>query len=133
MICLYPIKVTCNLKLHEITKKASLLYSSDSPSLQVLHYLQHINFTTSQGERVTFDQSGDPPARYELINLQRVTPETMHVSTVGVFDATLPRERQFTMNGMKIVWGGGGHTVHVHIALFSHFWIVSHNTILQNI
>ncbi|XP_018557679.1 LOW QUALITY PROTEIN: extracellular calcium-sensing receptor-like [Lates calcarifer] len=82
---------------------------------QVLHYLQNINFTTNQGERVTFDQNGDPPARYELINIQRVTSGTMHVATVGVFDATLPCERQFIMNGMKIVWGGGSHTVPVSV------------------
>nr|XP_019943678.1 PREDICTED: extracellular calcium-sensing receptor-like [Paralichthys olivaceus] len=82
---------------------------------QVLHYLQNINFTTSQGERVTFDQNGDSPARYELINLQRVTSGTAHVSTVGVFDAILPGERQFIMNGMKIVWGGGSYTVPVSV------------------
>ncbi|XP_062242020.1 extracellular calcium-sensing receptor-like [Platichthys flesus] len=82
---------------------------------QVLHYLQNINFTTSQGERVTFDQNGDSPARYELINLQRVTSGTAHVSTVGVFDPTLPGERQFVMNGVKIVWGGGSHTVPVSV------------------
>ncbi|XP_047195433.1 extracellular calcium-sensing receptor [Hippoglossus stenolepis] len=84
-------------------------------SLQVLHYLQNINFTTTQGERVTFDQNGDSPARYELINLQRVTSGTAHVSTVGVFDATLPGERQFVMNGVKIVWGGGSYTVPVSV------------------
>ncbi|XP_053278665.1 extracellular calcium-sensing receptor-like [Pleuronectes platessa] len=82
---------------------------------QVLHYLQNINFTTSQGERVTFNQNGDSPARYELINLQRVTSGTAHVSTVGVFDATLPGERQFVMNGVKIVWGGGSHMVPVSV------------------
>ncbi|XP_059187321.1 extracellular calcium-sensing receptor-like [Centropristis striata] len=82
---------------------------------QVLHYLQNINFLTSQGERVTFDRNGDPPARYELINLQHVTSGTMHVSTVGVFDATLPRDLQFIMNGLKIVWGGGSHTVPVSV------------------
>lgn len=104
-----------------------------NPPSQVLHYLQNVKFTTSQGERVTFDQNGDPPARYELINLQHVTSETMHVATVGVFDATLPQDHQFVMNDVKIVWGGGSYTVHIHIALFSHFWVVSHNAILNNI
>ncbi|XP_030257776.1 extracellular calcium-sensing receptor-like [Sparus aurata] len=82
---------------------------------QVLHYLQNINFTTGQGERVTFDQNGDSPARYELINVQRVTSETMHVATVGIFDVTLPRRRQFIMNGVEIVYGGGSHTVPVSV------------------
>ncbi|XP_051254259.1 extracellular calcium-sensing receptor-like [Dicentrarchus labrax] len=82
---------------------------------QVLHYLQNINFTTSQGERVTFDQNGDSPARYELVNLQHLTSETMLVATVGFFDATLPGERPFIMNGMKIMWGGGSHSVPVSV------------------
>uniref|UniRef100_A0AAQ4QZ61 G-protein coupled receptors family 3 profile domain-containing protein n=1 Tax=Gasterosteus aculeatus aculeatus TaxID=481459 RepID=A0AAQ4QZ61_GASAC len=82
---------------------------------QVLHYLQNINFTTNQGERVTFDQNGDSPARYELVNIQLVTSRTLHVATVGIFDSNLPRERQFTLNDMKIVWGGGSHTVPVSV------------------
>ena len=102
-------------------------------SLQVLHHLQNINFTTGQGERVTFDRNGDSPARYELINVQHVTSETMHVATVGVFDVTLPHGHQFIMNGMEIVWGGGSPMVHIHIALFSHLWLVAHNAILCNI
>ncbi|XP_047449260.1 extracellular calcium-sensing receptor-like [Mugil cephalus] len=82
---------------------------------QVLHYLQNINFTTSGGETVTFDQNGDSAARYELVNLQRVTSGTMHVATVGTFDSARPGERQFIMNSEKIVWGGGGETVPVSV------------------
>lgn len=80
---------------------------------------------------MTFDQNGDSPARYELVNLQHVTSETMHVATVGFYDATLPSDRHFTMSGMKIVWGGGRRMVHIHSALFLHFWVVSHNAILN--
>ncbi|KAK2847369.1 hypothetical protein Q5P01_010368 [Channa striata] len=82
---------------------------------QLLHYLQNIDFTTNEGERVTFDPNGDSPARYELVNLQRVTSGTMHVATVGVFDATLPSDRQITMNGEPIVWVGSSRTVPVSV------------------
>lgn len=82
---------------------------------------------------MTFDQNGDSPARYELVNIQLVTSTTLHVATVGIFDSNLPRERQFTLNDMKIVWGGGSHTVHTHFALLSYLWVVSHNVILYNI
>ncbi|XP_078140395.1 extracellular calcium-sensing receptor-like [Centroberyx gerrardi] len=84
-------------------------------SWQVLHYLQNVNFTTRQGERVFFDKNGDSPAKYELISLQSVTSGTMHVANIGFFDATLPSERQFIMNGMNIVWGGGSNTVPVSV------------------
>lgn len=82
---------------------------------------------------MTFDQNGDSPARYELVNLQRVTAGTVHAAPVGAFDASLPSGRQFTMNGMKIVWGGGSHVVYIHSALFSHFWVISRNAIVCNI
>ncbi|XP_076002289.1 extracellular calcium-sensing receptor-like [Genypterus blacodes] len=82
---------------------------------QVLHYLQNINFTTNQGERVFFDENGGPPARYDLINVQSANSGTMNVATVGFFDATLPHEHQFKMNGVKIVWGGGHHMVPVSV------------------
>lgn len=76
---------------------------------------------------MTFDHNGDSTARYELVNIQHITSGTMHVATVGVFDATLPSDHQFIMNGMKIVWGSD--TVHIHIALFLYFWIASQNSI----
>uniref|UniRef100_A0A3Q3M939 G-protein coupled receptors family 3 profile domain-containing protein n=1 Tax=Mastacembelus armatus TaxID=205130 RepID=A0A3Q3M939_9TELE len=81
---------------------------------QVLYYLQNINFT-SQGERVTFDQNGDIHAKYELINLQNMTLGTMHVATVGVFDATLPLEHQLLMDTTKIIWRGGSQMMPVSV------------------
>lgn len=103
-------------------------------SLQVLQFLQKVNFTTSQGEKVTFDQNGDSPARYELINIQSITSSTMHISTVGMFDATLDHDYQVIINDTDIIWGGGGgRTVHTYISFFAHFWFSSHKVILKNI
>ncbi|KAM4627563.1 uncharacterized protein ACJ7VT_002505 [Polymixia lowei] len=82
---------------------------------QVLHYLQNINFTTRQGETVFFDKNGDPPAKYELINLQRLTSVTINVANIGFYDASLPSGHQFTINGIKPVWGGGSNMVPVSV------------------
>ena len=100
-------------------------------SLQVLHYLQNINFTTKQGEHVSFDENGDSPAIYELINLQSATSGAMQIDKIGVYNSTLPSDNQFTMNGNPIVWGGGSYRVHA--AFFSHFWLVGQNALLHNI
>ncbi|KAM4627560.1 vomeronasal type-2 receptor 1-like [Polymixia lowei] len=71
---------------------------------QVLKHLQSVNFTLESGERVYFDQNGDPAAIYELVNWQRnQAGETMFV-TVGSYDASLPNGKQFTMNGINITW-----------------------------
>uniref|UniRef100_A0A4W6C8Q2 G-protein coupled receptors family 3 profile domain-containing protein n=1 Tax=Lates calcarifer TaxID=8187 RepID=A0A4W6C8Q2_LATCA len=74
---------------------------------QVLQYVSTVNFTTAEGERVYFDNNGDSPARYELVNLQRTNKGTMEGLTVGIYDASLPDSHQFIMNNITVVWGNG--------------------------
>uniref|UniRef100_A0A4W5RQQ5 G-protein coupled receptors family 3 profile domain-containing protein n=1 Tax=Hucho hucho TaxID=62062 RepID=A0A4W5RQQ5_9TELE len=69
---------------------------------QLLHYLQSVNFTTGEGEKVFFDSNGDSPARYELVNLQSATSGTMEVATVGFYGASLTEDHQFTMNNVPV-------------------------------
>uniref|UniRef100_A0A8K9X3M4 Olfactory receptor C family, h1 n=1 Tax=Oncorhynchus mykiss TaxID=8022 RepID=A0A8K9X3M4_ONCMY len=71
---------------------------------QVLRYLRDLNFTMKSGERVYFDENGDPTAIYELVNWQRdQAGETVFV-TVGNYNASLPKGDQFAMNGIQIAW-----------------------------
>ncbi|XP_063763488.1 extracellular calcium-sensing receptor-like [Eleginops maclovinus] len=72
---------------------------------QVLQYLNTVNFTTEEGERVYFDSNGDSPARYELVNLQMSDKGTMEGITVGIYDASLPEGHQFIKNNIPVVWG----------------------------
>ncbi|CAL8362688.1 unnamed protein product [Merluccius merluccius] len=88
---------------------------------QVLHYLQNVNFTTKQGEQVFFDENGDSPAIYELINLQSATSGVMQIAKIGVYNSTFPSDNQFTMNGNPIVWGGGSYRVPVSVCSESCF------------
>ncbi|KAA0714825.1 hypothetical protein E1301_Tti016091 [Triplophysa tibetana] len=69
------------------------------------------------GETVFFDSQGDPPARYELVNLQKVTKGTMEVATIGYYDATQPQGQQFTMNPVNIIWGGGLKSVRASVQI----------------
>ncbi|CDQ88096.1 unnamed protein product [Oncorhynchus mykiss] len=73
---------------------------------QVLRYLRDVNFIMKSGERMYFDENGDPTAIYELVNWQRdQAGETVFV-TVGNYNASLPKGDQFAMNGIQIVWAG---------------------------
>ncbi|XP_026142656.1 extracellular calcium-sensing receptor-like [Carassius auratus] len=80
---------------------------------QVLNSLQSINFTTPGGENVFFDNNGDSPARYELINLQSVNKGKIKVETIGYYDASLPKGQRFSMNNVQVVWREGSHLVPV--------------------
>ncbi|XP_072551880.1 extracellular calcium-sensing receptor-like [Salminus brasiliensis] len=84
---------------------------SDLQPWQVLNYLQTVNFTMDGVEPVFFDNKGDSPARYELINLQKATKSTMEVVTIGYYDATLPKALRFSMNNISVVWAGGRQKV----------------------
>nr|XP_015216168.1 PREDICTED: extracellular calcium-sensing receptor-like [Lepisosteus oculatus] len=74
---------------------------------QVLENLKTVNFRAETGEQVFFDDSGDPVARYELVNWQLVNESTVQFTTIGYYDASLPAGRQFVMNQVDIVWTGG--------------------------
>ncbi|XP_020784223.2 extracellular calcium-sensing receptor-like [Boleophthalmus pectinirostris] len=72
---------------------------------QVLHYLDNVDFTTREGQRVYFDSNGDSPARYELVNLQTTDKGALEAVTVGLFDASFPESQQFIMNNKSLIWG----------------------------
>ncbi|XP_034147867.1 extracellular calcium-sensing receptor-like [Esox lucius] len=74
---------------------------------QVLHYLTKVNFTTKNGERVFFDEQGDPPARYALVNWQMDKTGSIVFQTIGHYDASWPEGREFQMNeDVSAVWAG---------------------------
>ncbi|KAG2462627.1 CASR protein, partial [Polypterus senegalus] len=73
----------------------------------VTHFLKTVNFTTKSGERVHFDENGDPTAKYELVNWQNDQEGLTKFITVGFYDASLPVEEQFVMNNVSIIWATG--------------------------
>lgn len=76
-------------------------------SLQVLHYLNQVNFTTKIGENVFFDELGDPVARYALVNWKMDETGYILFETIGYYDASRPEGQQFEMKAdVKAVWAG---------------------------
>ncbi|XP_066566380.1 extracellular calcium-sensing receptor-like [Amia ocellicauda] len=73
---------------------------------QVLHYLSRVNFTCRNGERVYFDENGDPAARYALVNWQLNKEGITAFEIIGLYDASLPDEQPFVMNDVSPVWAG---------------------------
>ncbi|KAL1256582.1 hypothetical protein QQF64_012127, partial [Cirrhinus molitorella] len=96
------------------TSLTNIVDTIKTSTSKILHYLQTVNFTMNGGERLFFESKGDSPARYELVNLQKVTKGTMEVATIGYYDATQPHGQKFTMNNVNIIWGGGQMTRHTN-------------------
>ncbi|XP_051778488.1 extracellular calcium-sensing receptor-like [Erpetoichthys calabaricus] len=71
---------------------------------QLTHYLRKVNFTNHLGERVAFDENGDPLALYDIVNWQRTKDGTFVVKTVGIFDASSRDEEKLTISEDLIFW-----------------------------
>ncbi|KAL7400947.1 hypothetical protein ABVT39_020518 [Epinephelus coioides] len=72
---------------------------------QLIHYMKHVNFSVL-GEKVNFDQNGDPIAYYDLLNWQRRPDGSLHLVKVGFYDASSPG-RSLVINDSVIQWPVG--------------------------
>ncbi|XP_043915200.1 extracellular calcium-sensing receptor-like [Protopterus annectens] len=71
---------------------------------QLLHYLKTVRFRNTADEDIYFDQNGDPPARYDIVNWQ-VTPDgDNQYSKVGSFDNTGLEGWKIVINESAIKW-----------------------------
>ncbi|XP_067101729.1 extracellular calcium-sensing receptor-like [Osmerus mordax] len=87
--------------------------SSTSPQ-QVLESLRGVRFQVKTGEEVSFSASGDPPARYDLVNWQQLDHGAWGFRTVGLYDASLTPEKQLSFNH-SLTWAQGHTQVPVSV------------------
>ncbi|KAJ3591265.1 hypothetical protein NHX12_009211 [Muraenolepis orangiensis] len=74
---------------------------------ELSQYISGVNFTTPLGEQLYFDENGDPPASYDILNWH-VTPQgKVEFVNVGHFVSSEGSGGQFHMDMDRIVWGGG--------------------------
>uniref|UniRef100_A0A3P9HIH2 Extracellular calcium-sensing receptor-like n=1 Tax=Oryzias latipes TaxID=8090 RepID=A0A3P9HIH2_ORYLA len=71
---------------------------------EVVKHIQDVNFSLKSGEKVYFDERGDPAATYQLVNWQRNPAGDIVFVVVGSYDASLQSGKEFTMNGLNITW-----------------------------
>ncbi|XDV29281.1 hypothetical protein PO909_032418 [Leuciscus waleckii] len=71
--------------------------------LNVSDQLQRVSFVDRYGENVFFDENGDPPASYEVINWQLRGGEVQHV-TVGYFSTSTDGTYKLTVKEDNIRW-----------------------------
>ncbi|XP_075956625.1 extracellular calcium-sensing receptor-like [Anarhichas minor] len=74
---------------------------------QVVESLKQVNFTINNGDQVWFDSTGAAVARYEVVNWQRGSEDSVQFKTVGYYDASLPPGQKFVLNTEAILWPGG--------------------------
>ncbi|XP_076002400.1 extracellular calcium-sensing receptor-like [Genypterus blacodes] len=79
---------------------------SDIQPKQIADYLHQLNFVNHYGDTVFFDEKGNPPASYEMINWQLIDGQVQHV-TLGHFLSTINKDYELSIQEDKVVWRTG--------------------------
>ncbi|XP_066566360.1 extracellular calcium-sensing receptor-like [Amia ocellicauda] len=73
---------------------------------QIQQYIQELSVTNSLGEKISFDQNGDPIASYDIINWQRGADGKLWFVTVGIYDASEGPGKELVINEEAVIWNG---------------------------
>ncbi|XP_014913703.1 extracellular calcium-sensing receptor-like [Poecilia latipinna] len=71
---------------------------------QLVSYLERVNFTTSFGDQVSFDENGDVLPIYDVMNWLRLPDGRANVQNVGEVKMSAFSDEQLTLDGDKIFW-----------------------------
>ncbi|XP_069816322.1 extracellular calcium-sensing receptor-like [Dendropsophus ebraccatus] len=82
---------------------------------QLLHYVKKLRLNTFDGRQVFFDENGDPPAVYDIVNWQLSPEGQLQQVKVGSYDTSITNGNVLTINTSHIQWGPGHHGVPVSV------------------
>ena len=78
-----------------------------------MYYLEKINFTTSFGDQVTFDDNGDALPIFDVINWVWLPDGSVEVVNVGVFKMSASGDEELTLDEDIIFWSFYSKKVHL--------------------
>uniref|UniRef100_A0A672G7M8 Extracellular calcium-sensing receptor-like n=1 Tax=Salarias fasciatus TaxID=181472 RepID=A0A672G7M8_SALFA len=78
-------------------------------------HISNIRFKTKEGDEVYFNENGDPPAKYEIVNWKRRENDNVDFVTVGLYDASLPAGKQLILQDNSLIWAQNSHHVPVSV------------------
>ncbi|XP_069072212.1 extracellular calcium-sensing receptor-like [Pleurodeles waltl] len=76
---------------------------SDFHSWQLLHYVKKVRLQR-EDKKAFFDEHGNPPARYDIVNWQRGPVGTIKHVKVGSYDSSAPLGKTLNINGSAVQW-----------------------------
>ncbi|XP_069465140.1 extracellular calcium-sensing receptor-like [Ambystoma mexicanum] len=90
---------------------ACMRKAEKSNAAVLLHYMKNVRFKDKNGEDMFFDSSGDPPALFDITNLQIQPDGSAHDVIVGSFTSGLSMGQQLHLNRSTIRWNTFGAEV----------------------
>ncbi|XP_067364253.1 extracellular calcium-sensing receptor-like [Channa argus] len=79
-------------------------YKVQLDPFMILQHIKNISFKTKEGDEVYFNENGDPPAKYEIINWQPGEDGIADFVSVGLYDASLPVDKQLSLQHRSLIW-----------------------------
>ncbi|XP_054460806.1 LOW QUALITY PROTEIN: extracellular calcium-sensing receptor-like [Anoplopoma fimbria] len=71
---------------------------------QLMHYLEKVNFTTSFGDQVSFDENGDALPIYDVMNWIWLPDGRTKIQNVGLIKKLASKDEELTLDEDKIFW-----------------------------
>ncbi|XP_075434320.1 extracellular calcium-sensing receptor-like [Ascaphus truei] len=78
---------------------------------QLLHYVKKVRLRLSSGRELFFNENGDPPAVYDIVNWQQSQAGGIKPVKVGSYDTGAAIGHVFTINASAVHWASGGREV----------------------
>ena len=72
--------------------------------IQLLYYLEKVNFTTSGGDFVYFDENGDSLEIFHILSWAWLPDGRTNIHHVGVVKKTASGDEEFNLEEDKIFW-----------------------------
>uniref|UniRef100_H3ACP0 G-protein coupled receptors family 3 profile domain-containing protein n=1 Tax=Latimeria chalumnae TaxID=7897 RepID=H3ACP0_LATCH len=74
---------------------------------QLFHYIKNVHFENKLGEEVYFDNKGNTPALYDIVNWHLMPDGKLKYVEVGRIDSSAPPGKEFIINSSALMWNGG--------------------------
>ncbi|XP_053319880.1 extracellular calcium-sensing receptor-like [Spea bombifrons] len=74
---------------------------------QLLHYVKNVNFWTKDNTRIYFNDKGDPPALYDIVNWQVGAKGDLEQVIVGIYDSSSPSGSALIVERTAVIWNNG--------------------------
>ncbi|XP_029435613.1 extracellular calcium-sensing receptor-like [Rhinatrema bivittatum] len=78
---------------------------------QLLYYVKNVHFRNRAGAEVFFDESGNPPAQYDVVNWQWSADGSIRHVKVGSYDSSTPARHSLIVNFSSIQWALGNKQI----------------------
>ncbi|KAM9312153.1 extracellular calcium-sensing receptor-like [Gastrophryne carolinensis] len=78
---------------------------------QLTHYIRRVRLTLSYGEEIYFDENGNIPFIYSIVNWQMGPEGSVNQVEVGTFSTALPLDKALSINSSLVLWPMATHQV----------------------